>query len=313
MSKKAPMVEVGFIIVSHEGGEKLHRLIEALDREYDMPPIAIHHDFDQAPLDKGNFRNGIFWVENWVRTSWAKWSVVEGSLKAFRLLYEDTDADWFFLLSASDYPVRKGQSVRQELAIATVDAFIDARPIVSGMTGAAVLSGCANAKLSHFDLVANQKLKWRFYFSRQWWFPIIRFRPRLRIGKWTYRPPLESKHPFISGVTCFYGDHWFTANRKVVATLLERSLLNVELQHHYKNRTQPDESYYATLFANTKGLKICRDNRRFAEWNGGGAHPMILTSAQLPDIFKSNAFFARKFGDTPNLIEQVDAHLAAVS
>lgn len=311
MKSELAAVQAGFVILSHQSGNSLRRLIDALDREYNKPPIAVHHDFGQSPLDKSQFRDEILWVEDWVSTGWAKWSVVEAALRAFRLLYQQADADWFFLLSASDYPVRSGKKTLEELAQSSFDAYVDARPLVKGENGSADLLGVGNTKLCHFESVSNKKIKRRFYFSPQWWIPIIRFSPKLRFGKLTYRPPFDGTHPFKNGIACFYGDHWFTANRKVIASLLDPSSLNILLQRHYCSRTQPDESYYATLFANTNGFRICINNRRYAEWNGGGAHPMILTSEQLPELFTSDAFFARKFGDDHSVIERIDAHLAA--
>ena len=302
---------VGFVILSHENDEKLSRLIAALDREYDTPPIAIHHDAHQAPLDTSSYRGGILWVEDSVRTGWGKWSVVEGALKAFRLLYDNSDVDWFFHLSAADYPVCPGERTRTELARATVDAFVDARPLIAGQGAAAEMTGNLNIQLTQFDTAGNRLRAQRFYRSPQWWLPIIRFTPRLRIGRWTYRPDIDINHPFKDGVTCFYGDHWFTANRKAVAALLEPSPLNRALQRHYRARVLPEESYYATLLANTPGLRICLNNRRFAEWNGGGAHPMVLTTNQIPDIVASNAFFARKFDGGNSVTKKIDAYLAA--
>ncbi len=309
MDIRVPDVRLGFVILSHEGGNKLQRIIDVLDREYDTPLIAVHHDFGQSVLDKSCFRSGIYWVEDWVNTGWAKWSLVEGALKAFRLLYERTNAEWFFLLSTADYPVCSAEKTREELAAATVDAFVDARPLISGTKGAADFVGNRNDKLSHFDSIGNRTIKRRFYCSPQWWLPIIRFKPRMRLGKLTYRPPFDGNHPFKNGITCFYGDQWFTANRRAVMALLEPSPLNIQLQRHYRNRTQSDESYYATLLGNTKGLKISLDNRRYAEWNGGGAHPMELTTAEIPAAISSNAFFARKLGNTPAPIKQIDDHL----
>lgn len=305
------VMRIGFVILSHENDGKLGRLIAALDREYDHPPIAIHHDFDQAPLDRTSYRDGILWVEDSVRTGWGKWSVVQGALKAFRRLFDETSVDWFFLLSASDYPVCSRKKVEQELAGGNVDAYVDARCFVTGQDFAAQITGDLNRQLTHFDSPANRVRVRRFYLSPQWWVPIIRFKPRLRLGKWTYRPDIEGNHPYKDGVTCFFGDHWFTANRKAVSALLEPTPLNRSLQRHYRQRVAPEESYYATLLANTPGLKICLDNRRFAEWNGGGAHPMLLTTAQVPDIIASNAFFARKFGNDDAVIAQINAHLAA--
>lgn len=302
---------VGFVIPSCEGGTKLQRLIRALDREYDTPPIAVHHDFSQGQLDRGAFGDNVLWVEDWVRTKWASWSVIEGTLKAFRLIYEQAEAEWIFLVSPSDYPVAPGRKVRRELAGVGFDAYLDARQLTGDQPGSAAMTGPLNHKLDHFDKAADRAIKRRFYCSPQWWVPIVRFKPHLRVGKWTYRPPFDGSHPFHHGIGCYYGDHWFAGNRRAVAALLAPSPLNQALQRHYRNRTLPEESYYTTLLANTPDIRICRDNRRFAEWNGGGARPMTLTHAQLPEMLGSNAFFARKFADNPALLDDIDAWLTA--
>ena len=297
---------IGFVIVSHETGPKLQRLIEALDREYKNPPIAIHHDFSQAPIDQQCFRAGIVWVKDWERTQWAKWSVVEGAIKAFKLLYSNLDTHWFFLLSAADYPIRKGETVLAELADSPFDAYIDARCLNENVQVSEIDPSQFNAKLTHFASRTNVAMKRKFYYSPQFWLPIVRTKPRIRLGKWTFRPPFDGNHPFLNGVECHFGDHWFTANRNAIGALLDPSSLNHSLQRHYRNRTQPDESYYATLFANTPNLRINLNNRRFAEWNGGGAGPMTLTCAQLSEILNSQAFFARKMGDDDELCLLID-------
>lgn len=304
---KAP---VGFVILSHERAPKLARLVAVLRREYPDCAIAVHHDFSQVSLDRHSVSPDILWVDNWRRTGWAKWAVVEGALSAFELLYTKTNAEWFILLSASDYPIRKGAAVVAELEAAKCDAFLDLRPLSREASPSAILVGAANPQLGQFDNPATLAIKRRFYLSRQLWLPILRTKPRRRLGKLTWRLPFEGRHPFRKGLGCFYGDHWFMANRKAVAAIVDPNPTNLRLRRHYRNRTQPDESYYQTVLANTPGLVICRDNRRFTEWNGGGAHPMALTSAQLPAMLASSAFFARKFDENSPVLDEIDTLLA---
>jgi len=303
---------IGFIILSHQADGSLARLISALDREYSHPPIVIHHDLSQAPRDLTAFGPNIRFVPH-VRTGWAKWGVVEGALRALRELFEDVGPDWFFLLSTSDYPIMPGDAVRAELAATECDAFIDARPLDKANTGSARRLGEYNAKLAHFDSDANRALKYRFYCGRQLWVPIIRFKPRLRLGKFTIRTNGSGFHPYGPGFGCFFGDHWLTANRRAADALLETGGSTKLLRNHLINRTQPDETFYATVLSNTPGLTLCLDNRRFAEWNGGGAHPMALTQAQLPEAFESKAFFARKLPDDGKVSGLIDDHLSGAA
>jgi hypothetical protein len=303
-------LQVSFVILSHEAAPKLARLVAALRREYPGCAIAVHHDFSKAQFDRRMIGKDVIWVDDWRRTGWAKWAVVDGALKAFELLFARTQAEWFILLSASDYPIRKGREVIAELEAAECDAFLDLRALTPDASPRAEIVGPPNPQLRQFDNPVTNALKRRFYLSRQFWVPVLRMKPRLRLGKLTWRPAMEGRHPFRRGLGCFYGDHWFMANRKAIAALLDRNPTNLRLRRHYRDRTQPDESYYQTILANTPGLVICRDNRRFAEWNGGGAHPMFLTRDQLPAMLGSGAFFARKFEEGAEVLDQIDAYLA---
>lgn len=55
-------------------------------------------------------------------------------------------------------------------------------------------------------------------------------------------------------------------------------------------RTQTDKNYFATVVMNEPDLTICRDNKRFDEWNVGGAHLMNLSVPQVDEACPSGAF-----------------------
>ena len=46
---------IGFVILSHNNPQQLLRLVRCLQRIYDNPPIAIHHDIGQSPLRRRRF------------------------------------------------------------------------------------------------------------------------------------------------------------------------------------------------------------------------------------------------------------------
>jgi len=301
---------IGFVIASHESDGKLARLVAALNREYGDPPIAVHHDFGQAALDAGRFPSNVRFVRPHVATGWGRWGTVEGMLRAIDLLYRDRQPDWFFFLSAADYPCRAGEVVRAELAHASCDAFADVRPLEPANEPKATLVGELNPKLSHFASPGNQDIKWRSYKGRQFWIPIIRTTPRLRPGKLTWRPRWEAHNPY-EHFPCYYGDFWFGANARVAHLLCNPDEHHLRVQRHLRNRPLVDESYVHTVLVNEPGLVVCRDNRRFAEWNGGGRSPMNLTLAQVDEILASGAFFARKLGGESEVTDAIDRKLEA--
>ena len=302
---------IGFVILSHGAQAQLERLIQVLDDEYDSPPIACHHDFGQAPLDTSVFGKNVAFVRPHFRTSWARFSVVEAELAALQLLYERTP-DWFVLLSASDYPITAGTDVRKQLAVTEFDVFLDARPVKGSSTPSCSTSCEPNPKLGHFDSVANHRITRLFYTSIEIWIPIIRFRPKLRLGRYTYRPGWKVRKVYDDW-PCFYGDHWFCGNSKTAKVLLAPTSKHLLLRRHLRHRTHTDETYFHTVIMNEAGLKVCRDNKRFAEWNGGGAHPMFLGPEQVDEMLASGAFFARKFEHDSPVLDQIDSALESGS
>lgn len=301
-------VSVGFVILSHRGGDQMCRLVAALDREYDRPPIVIHHDFGQSQIDTEGFGHNVQFVRPHLKTSWANISVVNAALSAISLLYRETGPDWFFLLSGQDYPIMSGHNVRQALGNANVDAFIDIWPTEPGKTAAAELVGECNPGLSHFGLEGYRRMRWKLQFLQQFWVPILRLRPRLRIGRMTWRLPVKARHPFTNDFASYYGDLWFGANRRAAKTLVESSAKLEELQRYSRRRFLPEEGYFAIALANVPRLRLCRNNRRFVRWEGGN-HPKLLNEDDLGELLSSGCFFARKFDADAPVLDRIDERL----
>ncbi|MEH3102511.1 MAG: hypothetical protein PGN12_01210 [Sphingomonas phyllosphaerae] len=304
---------IGFVILSHRDPGQLLRLVATLNRLYDAPPIACHHDRAQSPIDERQFPGNVRFVDPSIRTGWAKWSVVQGFFAALRLLYERDAPDWFVLMSASDYPIRRADAVRAELAASGADALIDYRQIGDTAESAAARFGPRNPELDQFEADGNRRLKRSHYEGAELWLPMLRFNDggrRVRAGRYTVHLPFPTPfRPFSRAFPCFYGDHWFTGNARVARLLLAPTPQHLRLQRHLTMRTSPDECYFQTVLCNEPGLTLVRDNRRYAQWNGGGAHPQLLTEADLDGIYASDAHFARKFAHDAPVLDAIDAML----
>lgn len=304
---------IGFVILSHSDPAQLLRLVTTLNRLYGDPPIACHHDSAQCAIDVTVFPGNVRFVEPSIRTGWAKWSVVRGFFAALRLLYERDAPDWFVLLSASDYPVRRAAAVRADLEALGADALIDYRQIGDTAASATARFGPCNPELEHFETECDQRLKRSRYEGAELWLPMLRFDDggrRVRPGRFTVHLPFATPlGPFSRDFPCFYGDHWFTGNARVARLLLAPTPQHLKLQQHLTMRTSPDECYFQSVLCNEPGLRLVRDNRRYAQWNGGGAHPQSLTEADLGAIGASNAHFARKFAHGAPVLDRIDAML----
>lgn len=298
---------MAFVILSHANPDQTLRLISTLNRMYDYPPIALHHDLSQSALETSKLPPNVRLVRPFIRTGWGKISVVRALLAALELLYTDEGPDWFCLLSGADYPAARAEAVLKELELANCDAFLDVHQL-GATPPQAHLVGTWNPSLDHLETLGQYRTKDRFYNKAQLWIPLIRSRPRLRLGRHTLYLPFNGSSPYSEEFGLWWGDHWFTANRRAAGVLLERTSDHCRLERHLKRRTFPEETYYQTILCNSPGLTICRDNRRFASWRGG-AHPITLTDADVPAILTSGAHFARKFAPNSPALDALDRAL----
>lgn len=306
------MMVIGFVILSHQHPGQLARLIRTLNRLYDEPPIACHHDMTQSVLDGREFPGNVSFVSPCIRTGWGKWSVVEAGLAALALLYDKADPDWVILLSAADYPVAPAHRVRADLAACGVDALLDHREAGADPQQALSRFGPRNPVLDQFEAPGNRAMLPHRYMGAELWLPIVR-RHEIRgprIGRHTLHLPfLSPSHPFSGEYRCHYGDHWFTASRAAATALLNPTPRERRLQRHLRWRAVPEECYYHSVLCNRPELSVQRDNRRYAQWNGGGAHPAFLGLPDFAGILRSNAHFARKFKSNDPVLDALDDFL----
>jgi len=299
---------IGYVILSHANPLQLLRLLRTLQRVYDNPPIACHHDFTQCPLRLDEFPSEVHFVSPHLPTRWGQFSIVAASLRALDLLYRHAAPDWFVLISSADYPTMRGEQVLEELIHNKSDVLLDYREVPKVLREQSVSEGHS---LPH-EAPDNMALAWRRYVAQNFWFPIVRLRNGLRIGRHTASLPFRAWHsPFADNFKCFYGDFWFTGNQKAAEILLRPTHEHLELSRYLRWRVVPDECYYQTVLVNTPQLEISKSTRRFAKWEGGpGAHPWNLELSDLPAIISAKAHFARKFAPGASVLDEIDRMLS---
>lgn len=309
-------VKVGFAIVSHNHPAQLLRLVRTLNAMFDAPPIACNHNLSLCSLQPGVFPSNVRFVIPHVNARWGRISIPLAALSAFRLLRQHEEPDWFVLLSGSDYPVRPVHDIMHDLSTTEYDAFLDHREVrldALSSAGPAVRHGYERP-----EWVGEAYRRYCAYcFSLPWPSPkrllsgclpfwrkrvpirhpgLIRVIERLQPRLTVYRPP-----------KIFAGDFWFEANQKAIDRLLDPSLDN--LVRFYARKVIPDESIFHTALCNCAALRICADNRRYADWTGGGSHPKWLDLSDVPRMIASGAHFARKFLPDGRVQEYIDKKL----
>jgi len=118
-------VKIGFAILSYNEPEQLLRLVKTLNAMFGDPPIVCHHDFSKCSLDETPFPSNVRFVHPHVVTERGLISVPLALLKAFRLLREHDQPDWYVPLSGCDYPVRPADEIIAQFSKTEFHAYCD--------------------------------------------------------------------------------------------------------------------------------------------------------------------------------------------
>ncbi|MGA2210999.1 MAG: beta-1,6-N-acetylglucosaminyltransferase [Acidimicrobiales bacterium] len=266
---------MGFVLLTHEDGPHLLRLVERLNALYDEPLIVCHHDVSRSAAPK--LPGDVHFVVDAVRTQWGGWSIVEAWMAALRVFAQQPSVpDWVTLLSGSDYPTASAATVFSQLEGEAADAHLEFRSVELGSADPWVRNR------------AGRYLGWR------WWLGPLA--PERRVNR-SVGPtgPLATRllSPFGRGLDCYAGSMWFSANHKAVDALLDSGSRMPRLARRYRHVFCPDESYPHTVLGNTPGVVVCAHSHRYVDWSPG--HPKTLRDDDLSAIENSAAWFARKF------------------
>jgi hypothetical protein len=254
----------GFAVLSNTEPKQVLRLVRGLNATFGDPPIVCHHDFEKCSLDEAIFPNNVRFIHPHLDTHWGHINVPLAALKAFSLLKEHAQPDWFVLLSGSDYPVRPADAIIDELTNSNYDVYLDHREILYR----AVHPG-QTAQDWGFGRAAWIRLAYDRYCSLPlFWWP----RPSKKL-LFSGAFPLQKKYVFLRNPSIlrrivrdrpariYGGDFWFQADQKAIDRLLNHPSVPGLVQY-YSRRPNVDESLFHTVLCNQPDLRICKDHKR---------------------------------------------------
>jgi len=293
------MSPIGFVILINPRSplEQSERLIRTLNRMFDHPPIACHHDFGQNPRFIENCPHNVQLVRPHVTTKWGHFSCVEATVKALRLLYPEGDGpEWFVYLSGADYPVKTAYQIIAELKASPFDGHIEHRLVSEGDLSYLPDPDYPQAWKSATWLKHCHKLYCSLRVDVRGINRHLRFSTRTF---WLEHPFFtRGRLPFTPDFKCYAGEVWFSANHRCARRILDFYDHDQRVAAHYRKTLVPEESYLHTVLANAPDLKLSQNHLRYVDWTRGGSNPKLLTMDDLPPLMTSAAHFARKFDET---------------
>jgi hypothetical protein len=269
------VLKMGFVLLTHQNGPHLERLVTRVNELYDEPLIVCHHDTARSPTPR--LPGNVTFVPA-IRTRWGAWSLVEASLRSLRTISSHPGSpDWVTLLSGADYPIASAASVFSALESEPADVHTYSRHI----------------ELGDPDPWVQDRA--RRYFGWRWSIgPVVPNRKAVRsVGP---SGPLATKvmSPFGHGLECYSGSQWWTMNRRATNAVLGSRLTMPQLARRYRHVFCPDESYVQTVLGNTDGIVVCSNPHRYMDRSTGRLN-QSLGLAQVPAMMESEGWFARKF------------------
>ena len=252
---------IGFAILSHEQPSQIIRLTTTLNKLFDNPPISIHHDQSNSKLDASLLKSrSTHLVSDHVVTEWGRFSLVDGTMKALKLMKETTGLpDWIFVISASCYPVKPNSEFLRHLETTSHDAHIGHELIEPNNIHRPWHQICCERYLNSDN------------------HPFYTFFPCYAGSQW-----FHANRRSIEYLINFHERN----------PLLRQYYINLEQQ---RGLIIPDESYCQTILANNFSLSLSENTKHLVDWSGPYGRPRTLDHDDLEILRASDCLFARKF------------------
>ena len=292
---------VVYVVISHRNPEQVVRLVRVL-REGPSSRVLVRHDPRGEKLERERIEAaGGEPLEDRIKMRWGGWSQLRLILACLREAAERHDPDWALILSGQDYPLRP---------LADIEAGLDASP--------------ADARLGSVRRVETRRpaagddeffLRCRYrHYARPRVFPSALLPGSLRpLAYARDLPPLIGVRRTVPApLTFFASADWLTLGRGGIRAVLAASR-HRRLMRHFRRVAIPSESFFASVLLGDPSLIVEQDNRRFASFAPGAAHPDTLTSKDYDRLLASGADFARKFDVTSDsrVLDMLDEHRRA--
>ena len=288
------------MIMAHKNVEHLCRIIGYFNRQCE---VFIHVDkktrFSLHEKEMLKRMGQIRFFSQKYEVNWGGTSVLECEMFLMRKALEQSDADYFHLLSGQDYPVRP------------LSEFLDFFEQNDGKE----FIQYSQLPHPHWEDGTYRRLQYYYPYDlasdkekpREW----VREQVKQQVIRGLKRPiPDEFDH-------LYGGSQWFSITRKAVKMLLEYTRDHPSLYQRMWMTFAPEECYVATVLVNLLNKdSIQSTNFRFIHWHfENGNRPANLGKEHFHYLLEKECFFARKM-ESPyceDLLPYVDKYLLADS
>lgn len=290
------MAILAFVLIAHEPADIVGRSIDMLLAADGECLVAVHYDLNSpsaqfTELKRRYGANGrVFLVEDRVRCGWGQFGLVDGTVRALRLLAASGKAySHAYLVSCSCWPIRPLAELRQFLDRNDTVDFIESHDD-RWMTG-----GLREERYT---------LRHPFSFTRQ---------RRLFEASVQLQRKLGIRRTIPAGLTPRYGSQWWCLRRGAVERILKWVTDNPDAYRFYRTVWIPDETFFQTVLHAVGGKPAPGGYIPTLYTFNVHGKPIVFYDDHLEWLQRQPHFFARKVAHTAQHCRAVLQALAGSS
>lgn len=258
-------MSLAYIITAYKQPSQFARLMDTLWHPDDhfavhvdaKSPASVHRDFALAAQGRANIQ---FIAP--VPVIWSGFGLCQAEWNALGVLIRRPGWTHMMNITAQDFPLQTRERMIEDLR---------SRPGINHMR----VLPLADAK-PHF----RRRFRWVCFEAGG----------KLRRLPIPYPKPRKFRNDWI-------GDGWHVLTREFCEWAMTAPVAR-ECLNWFRHVKHPHESWYqAMMMASPFAGTVDGDNKRLIKWVANSGNPQVLTSADLPELEASQAFFARKFDE----------------
>lgn len=295
---------IAYLILAHNTPNHLRRLIRALDSPEARFFVHVDRKADLAVFRRGLTQSNVVFIADRVAVYWGEFSQVSAIICLLRES-QSSRADYFCLLSGSDYPLRGPRYIQDFFARHQGREFMNLVPIPCPAVG----------KL--LDRVEQYRFQtpWNGFFAIR---VVARLNDLLNRRLQFSRNYSRALH----GLRPYGGSTWWALTNEACRHILDFIDDRPDVVRFFTHGYLPDESFFQTIIGNSPFAARVDRNLTFADWSRPGGGPAVIDADHLDTFLGAEAvladdtygrgelLFARKFpDDSAWLTDRLDARI----
>lgn len=272
-------MKIAYLLLVHKNPEQINVLIEQLLTDFEAD-IYIHVNKLNDNIKEGLKKDKrIYILENNIEVYWGNESINRALMLLLKTAQESKfDYQYYSFKTGQDLMIRKG--IKQYLEQNQGKIFLNPIHIKP-----------SHIYYGHYSIRWPNKAK-RLYEKK---FNVIRIYRKLLLVLTYIKNNLFPKKTLPDNMELYWGRFWGFIPKDVVIYLLDFYDRNIDFVKSFHKALVPEEMFLHTVIMNSYFAKRIMFDDLCMLVGHKNNHPTVVTTEDIPNLEKSNSFFARKF------------------